>query len=1055
MRERNPQAPPELDALILRLLSWDRADRPSSAAEVLSELQRLRDDGSASTKETAAPTASGRRTWTRPLIAIAASLAGIVLVVGISSWIGWPPPAREDPNVHGAGNDLPKKPKSNLDQGDNKNKRIDPVEALVFTQKLDSEVTSLAVAGKADKVVTGTSAGMVQLWNASTGNELAKTNHHESGKITRVRSVACTPDGAKVFVAPSDYLGFHAWENEFSKVRSLSTDNTAPDAVAVSLEGRHVAVKLSGALLVFDTTNLDLVRSYKGGASGPVAISRDGYRILAGSGKTVAGQEDPKKPAFFEQSFPADLTYLSATPDLGRFIVGWNKEPSAQVWDVTQNKKIQDLTGHRDGTVCVAISPDGRRALTGGRDTIIRLWNVVTGEQLAELKGHTDNVTCVAFAADGKHAFSGSRDKSLRKWRLSESAPAPKSAKPALTPIATIDPQKRVYDLAFTSDGKHLYTIGDAIRKWDLEGKLVGPEIPVGDRRFALSPDDKHALCWTLNNPKAILWQPLDGGKAQEGAESFAGAISRDGTRIYGSSRLGGVVGVYNVIGGKLNEPRGVKTSLTSEIREIAVHPKNKDHVLVGSEKGGIVVWDVAGEKLVRTVRAEATTWGLNVQSLDFSSTGSHIAYTIINKKAFHVYDVDRAANREFKRDSEVRGVAFVKDRWVVSCEHDRKLVLWDVKTGDAIAETELKQVPMRLAVAPSGDLIAVAGSSTSSTVEFFRVTRGPVETAASTLDALFAKHGKDVIAFPHDAEPVRVVVAPAGLHAAVGCSDGSVHLWDLVTGESTKAPGVSKAGIAGMAFLTDSKVLACNWDNDFLKNNGSIWDLGEKTFKARPAAPEQGGRQRRLVSASPLPGGKKLVVSRNTPMWTFVALEWSDGTQIGEFTYSPGSPVLPATAPSLSADGSRLLADHDRRWYVWDTEDPSRTWLDWSIRDRAKAGNIGILTSDGKQAVFATDASQVMVYDVSQKSTQKPTAVMPDTHGGEITCIAASAQGGLVLTGGKDGVIHLWDLAAMKRLTTLKGHEGAINHVAFTPDGRYALSVAADKTLRFWKLPR
>jgi WD40 repeat protein len=67
---------------------------------------------------------------------------------------------------------------------------------------------------------------------------------------------------------------------------------------------------------------------------------------------------------------------------------------------------------------CIAFSPNGRLALSGGFDRTVRLWEVATGKQLLSLRGHEALVYGVAFSPDGQKALSGSFDTTVRLWRL-------------------------------------------------------------------------------------------------------------------------------------------------------------------------------------------------------------------------------------------------------------------------------------------------------------------------------------------------------------------------------------------------------------------------------------------------------------------------------------------------------------------------------------------------------------------------------------------------------------------------------------------------------------
>ena len=78
---------------------------------------------------------------------------------------------------------------------------------------------------------------------------------------------------------------------------------------------------------------------------------------------------------------------------------------------------LKTLEGHTHSVNSVSITPDGKKAVSGG-DTTLRFWDVESGKCLKILEGHTNSVMSVSITPDGKKALSGSYDNTLRLWDL-------------------------------------------------------------------------------------------------------------------------------------------------------------------------------------------------------------------------------------------------------------------------------------------------------------------------------------------------------------------------------------------------------------------------------------------------------------------------------------------------------------------------------------------------------------------------------------------------------------------------------------------------------------
>jgi WD40 repeat protein len=99
--------------------------------------------------------------------------------------------------------------------------------------------------------------------------------------------------------------------------------------------------------------------------------------------------------------------------------VSASDDQTLKVWQLESGRELHTLVGHTDAVSAVAVTPDGRRAVSASADRTLKVWELrAAARQLHTLAGHTDAISAVAVTPDGRRAVSASWDKTLKVWEI-------------------------------------------------------------------------------------------------------------------------------------------------------------------------------------------------------------------------------------------------------------------------------------------------------------------------------------------------------------------------------------------------------------------------------------------------------------------------------------------------------------------------------------------------------------------------------------------------------------------------------------------------------------
>ena len=310
------------------------------------------------------------------------------------------------------------------------------------------------------------------------------------------------------------------------------------------------------------------------------------------------------------------------------------------------------------------------------------------------------------------------------------------------------------------------------------------------------------------------------------------------------------------------------------------------------------------------------------------------------------------------------------------------------------------------------------------------------------------------------------VAFSPDGQRITAGYQDGSLQRWDARSG-APLAGAITGHGqsVGSIAFSRDGSRFVTGGSQAPLQ----LWD----SAATRPLAVSFSSAGSATAAIALSPDGQWLLAGGQHDGQTAGSQGGPDGpggpegsplrllqTATGQASGVQFSgPVGSVTTLAYALDGRRLAsAGHDGAVRLWTLGDaaslaarPGARLVSQVLTGHRGSVNSLLFAPDASLLVSGGDDGDIRLWNTEARPSLG--LALPDAGSG-LSCVAFSPDGNRVVAGNASGAgsLRLWDARSGRVLiAAFEGHTNMVSGVAFMPDGQRIVSASTDGTLRLW----